>query len=702
MKATILRDDRAQPRARSFPGSVCHALLQCSFIGLSLIASRSILVAQTPFAPDFGYADLLRLRSVGDVDTSSDGKQIAYVVSAVDAQKDRATQSLWVVSGADRKTVQIAPSPAGLPAWSPDSRQLAFVGQTGKGDPCISILSGEDLHIAQTFPLPSGPGHLSWSPDGQSIAFSMFVPDPDTPSFLQKAVNESEKDLGEPSGAGRAAPVQLTQSARYRLDGGVWLKPGHSHLFVLSTDTGRLQQVGIEPYEDREPSWMPNGTTLLFTSDRRPESTRSTYTPAIWKADVVTGKAVQLTQARGIYGSPTASIDGQWIAYTENDARPVNYTRNDLYVMRANGTQARRLGPQLDRDVKSPQWAMDSRSLYAQFDDHGVSRVGRFGFDGTVKELASGLDGGFSVSKDGGLAYAASTVSTPAELMWQPAGAKPVTLTVLNAFLQQRQLASLVNLAVRSGADGVSVEGWALVPPGAARSKKLPTILSMHGGPFGSDGPDWSRSFQLYASAGYAVIYANYRGSTSYGTSFSEPADHNFPGLAYDDLMSIVDEAVRLGIADPDRLFITGGSAGGQLTAWIVGKTKRFRAAVAVKPVINEVSEALTTDQYLGAIEFADAPPWKNHEELWAQSPLSLAGSMSTPMLFITGEQDYRTPLDQTLQLYGALQLQRVPTALMRVPGAGHESLASRPSQYAAEIAATLAWFHKYDVPPSQ
>ena len=223
-------------------------------------------------------------------------------------------------------------------------------------------------------------------------------------------------------------------------------------------------------------------------------------------------------------------------------------------------------------------------------------------------------------------------------------------------------------------------------------------ILAMHGGPFGDDGPEWSTARQLYAASGYAVVYVNYRGSLSYGAAFSEPANRRFPGLAYDDLMSVTDEAVRSGLADPDRLFVMGGSAGGELTAWVVGKTKRFCAAAAWKPVIDDVTESLTTDQYLGTISWSGGKaPWENERELWSNSPLSLAGSMTTPLLFITGEQDYRTPLDQTLALYSALQLQEVPTALMRVPGAGHESLSSRPSQFVAEIAATLAWFKRYD-----
>ena len=218
----------------------------------------------------------------------------------------------------------------------------------------------------------------------------------------------------------------------------------------------------------------------------------------------------------------------------------------------------------------------------------------------------------------------------------------------------------------------------------------------MHGGPFGYDDPGWTSAYQLYAAAGYAVVFANYRGSTSYGSAFSEPANHNFPGCAYDDLMSVMDAVVQQGIADPNRLFVTGGSAGGELTAWIIGKTNRFRAAVAEKPVINQMSFFLATDQYLAAGALSE-PPWNQEREFWERSPLSLIGSVSTPTLLITGENDNRTPLTETLQYYDALQLREIPSALMRVPGASHESLRSRPSQLAAETAAKLAWFNHYD-----
>jgi dipeptidyl aminopeptidase/acylaminoacyl peptidase len=670
----------------------------------SICAQNSSTALATPkdaASKKFSYADLLRLRSVHDVEISPDGERIVYTVSGIDEQKDRSVESMWVLRVADKQTVRVDLPSASVAAWSPDGHQIAVVSQSEDGKSTLTLLRAEDLQATRSFPIPSSPRKLAWSPDGKSLAFSLFVQDAAQPSFLQEAVNRAEQDLGKPPGAQWAAPVELTQEARYRQDGGIWLQSGHHHLFLISTANGMIRQIGTGEFDDTDPTWMPDSGTLLFTSDRRPERSRSVHELEIYKTELVTGNVVQLTHANGSFSNPSASPDGKWIAYVGSAFRPVNYTRSDLYLMRPDGTDSHRLATLLDRDIYATRWTSDAQGIYAEYPDHGITRIGLVTLDGKVKELASGVDSGFSSSRKGELAYAGSTINEPSTLKLQRAVGDPVVLLSLNEFLHERELGHVTHLEALSAADGLPIEGWALLPADASERTRLPTIFILHGGPFGADGPTWSSSSQLYAAAGYAVVDVNYRGSTSYGSKFAEPANYDFPGASYESVMSLVDEAIKRGFAGPQRLFITGGSSGGQLTAWITGKTKRFRAAVAEKPVINEMSESLTTDQYLGAAIVEGGNPWLRDRQLWALSPLSLAGSMTTPMLFIVGEQDYRTPIDQSLQLYGALQLQNVPTALMRVPGAGHESLASRPSQFAAELAAILAWFHQYDAPPS-
>jgi acylaminoacyl-peptidase len=207
---------------------------------------------------------------------------------------------------------------------------------------------------------------------------------------------------------------------------------------------------------------------------------------------------------------------------------------------------------------------------------------------------------------------------------------------------------------------------------------------------------------QLYAAAGYVVLYTNPRGSTSYGEEFAQLIHHNYPGEDYDDLISGVDALIGLGSVDPDRLFVTGGSGGGVLSSWIIGKTDRFRAAVVAKPVINWYSFVLTSDSYNYFVKYwFPGLPWDYPEHYLKRSSLSLVGNVKTPTMLLTGESDHRTPMSESEQYYQALKLRKVPTVLVRIPGASH-NITGRPSQMIAKVANVLAWFEKWDDEPAE
>ena len=243
----------------------------------------------------------------------------------------------------------------------------------------------------------------------------------------------------------------------------------------------------------------------------------------------------------------------------------------------------------------------------------------------------------------------------------------------------------------------MDLQGWLVVPPDFEATKTYPLILEIHGGPFANYGPRFSAECQLYAAAGYVVLYMNPRGSTSYGADFGNQIHHAYPGFDYDDLMSGVDTVLAKGFVDPERLFVTGGSGGGVLTAWIVGKTERFRAAVVAKPVINWTSFALTSDAYNFFYKYwFPGLPWDHQETYWARSPLSLVGNVTTPTMLLSGEADFRTPISEAEQYYQALKLQRVDTALVRIPEASH-GITRRPSNLIAKVAYILGWFEKHD-----
>ena len=369
---------------------------------------------------------------------------------------------------------------------------------------------------------------------------------------------------------------------------------------------------------------------------------------------------------------------------------------------------SRSLTDNFDRSVSHPHWSGDGKFIFVDYADHGVTKVGRVSLDGQVTELASGMGGAeldrpynggtYSVSNSGEVAFTMGDGAHPPDVGVVHAGVAPRRLTALNADLFAGiALAKVEPFTVASSVDKRPIDAWIMRPPGYDPARKYPMILEIHGGPFAAYGPSFASELQLYAAAGYVVVYANPRGSTSYGDEFANLINDNYPSHDYDDLMSVVDAAIAKGGVDPDNLFVCGGSGGGLLTAWAVGKTDRFKAAAAEKPVIDWTSEVLTVDMYTFMARYwFGKMPWEDPQAYWSRSPLSLVGNVKTPTMVMVGEDDHRTPPSEAEQFFGALQLRGVPTAMVRVPGASHEGLADRPSQEAAEASAILAWFGRY------
>jgi dipeptidyl aminopeptidase/acylaminoacyl peptidase len=336
-----------------------------------------------------------------------------------------------------------------------------------------------------------------------------------------------------------------------------------------------------------------------------------------------------------------------------------------------------------------------------------VTKIARVDLNGRVVPVAEGLSGtsldrpytggDFSVAEDGTVAFTSGTAQSPPDVSLTRRG-KTRRLTQLNAGLfADKTLAEVRALAVTSSFDQRPIDAWVALPPALDATRKYPLILEIHGGPNAAYGPVFSTDVQLYAAAGYVVLYVNPRGSTSYGQEFANLIHHKYPSEDYDDLMSAVDAAIAQGYVDARQLYVTGGSGGGVLTAWIVGRTDRFRAAVTQKPVINWASTVLTTDIYTYMPKYwFEKLPWEDPQSYWKHSPLSLVGSVKTPTLVLVGDQDFRTPVSDSEQYYQALQLRGVPTGLVKVPGASHGGLTARPSQSAAKASAILAWFERY------
>jgi len=280
-------------------------------------------------------------------------------------------------------------------------------------------------------------------------------------------------------------------------------------------------------------------------------------------------------------------------------------------------------------------------------------------------------------------------------------GAEPRLVTALNEdLLAHRKLGAVEEITWTSSYDGREIQGWIVTPPDFDPRRKYPLLLEIHGGPFANYGPRFAAEDQLYAADGYVVLYANPRGSTSYGEEFGNLIHHNYPSQDYDDLISGVDAALARGYGDADSLFVTGGSGGGVLSAWIIGKTNRFRAAAVQKPVINWYSFVLYSDGPAFFYKYwFPGPPWENERHYMARSPISLVGNVTTPTMLITGERDYRTPIAEIEQYYAALKIRGVDAAMVRVPDAGHD-IAGRPSNLIAKVEYVLGWFRRYRARP--
>jgi dipeptidyl aminopeptidase/acylaminoacyl peptidase len=672
-----------------------------------LLVGPVSLPAAVPVGPErlFTARDLFDLEAAADPQISPDGRWIAYVRRAGDIMTDRFRPSIWLIDTASGRQMPIAAG-ASQPHWSPNGDRLAYVAGAEGGRPQLFVrwmASGEAVAITG---LPDAPSSIAWSPDGSRIAYAMFMPD---------EAARLGQPLARPEGAQWADPLQVITAVTYRFDGQGYLRAGYDQLFLVSSEGGAPRQLSYGPYNNGGPlSWTPDGRAILFSGNRSPNWEREAVNTEIYALEIASNRINALTSREGPDAEPAVSPDGRLVAYTGFDDQQRGYENSVLYVMNLDGSNRRALTMALDRSVDAPVWAADGRAIFVQYDDRGETKVARVGLDGSIRTVADGLSsaafdrpytgGSFSVARDGAVAVSAGSATRPPDVVLVRAGARR-QLTHLNSdLLDNKRLGEVRHIAATSSADQRPIDAWITLPPNYVQGQRYPLILEIHGGPFAAYGPHFATDDQLYAAAGYAVLSVNPRGSTSYGAEFANLIHHAYPGQDYDDLMSAVDAAIAQGFADGDHLYVTGGSGGGVLTAWIVGKTNRFRAAATQKPVIDWSSFVLTSDSppFFSRYWFGHYP-WEDPQGFWARSPLSLVGNVQTPTLVVVGSEDYRTPVSEAEQYYTALQLRGVPTALVKVPGASHGGLAGRPSQSAAKAAAILAWFERYrNGPPAR
>ncbi|MFY0666604.1 MAG: S9 family peptidase [Alteromonas stellipolaris] len=665
----------------------------------TLLTTHSVLADESA-SNTLSLKDVFNLEYAANPVVTPDGKHVVYERRSMDIMTDSMRRNLWTIAldGSAHLPILSDSKNHFNPVFSPDGAKMAYLSsKEGKVQVYLKDLaSNSTTRVTDVAMRPSG---MSFSPDGKYLAFAMFTPTKAKPLF--------NLDF-KPKGAKWAETPQYIDQTNFQRDGMGMKRPGNMQIYVVPTIGGTPRQITSGEHDHAGTiAWSDNGQQIVISANTSDEADFDMLNSDLFSIDVKTSKVTRLTDMSGPERSPHLSPNGNKIAFVGNEDNGKSNQLSHLYVMNSDGTGIENLTSELDRSVGAIKWADNGKGVYFSYDDMGKKSVAYVSLSGKISTKTSDLggtslgrpytSGDYDVTPKGSVVYTASMGDRPADLAIVTSKGKVKQLTDLNGDVFDHITVNKPELLeLKSSVDNRDLQAWLVTPPNFDPKKKYPLILEIHGGPHTAYGPSYSTEIQLMAAAGYVVLYGNPRGSTSQGEEFANLIDKNYPSQDYDDLMDMVDAAIAKGYVDESNLFVTGGSGGGTLTSWIIGKTDRFKASVVAKPVINWTSMIGTSDiyAYMSKYWFTDLP-WNDYEQYWNRSPLSLVGNVTTPTMVLTGELDVRTPMSESEQYYGALRLQGVDSALVRIQGAYH-GIAAKPSNLARKVGYILAWFDKY------
>jgi dipeptidyl aminopeptidase/acylaminoacyl peptidase len=635
--------------------------------------------------------DIFALKSVGDPQISPDGAAVAYTVRGLDPKEDSADTDIYMVPFTGGAPLRLTSSPKAEthPRFSPDGRYLAFLsGREGKKSQ-VWLLDRRGGEAVRLTDFKASVSDLVWSPDGKRLALVVGDVDPDDPDADDKAGGDKEAPPKTPK------PIVIDR-LQFLRDGEGFLRDLREHLYVFDVATKVATQITSGPYDDGEPVWSPDGRSIAFTSNRTAEPDANDNSDIF----IVEAKAGQ--KPRAVTTTPTTdhepafSPDGKWIAYVAGgDPKDIWYAADFIAVVPVGGGEPRPLTAQLDRNVEGPRFSPDGSFVYFVLEEGGNDHLARVPAGGGPVERVVGGERSiqsFEIGGDGRIVVLESTPQRPFEVSAVEGGGLRRLTTTNDDFLQGIRLGEVKRFQATS-ADGTKIDAFLTLPPDAKPGRKLPTILRIHGGPTSQFNTAFQMEWQILAAHGYAVVGANPRGSTGYGSAFSRAIWADWGNKDYQDVMAAVDAAISMGVADPDRLGVGGWSYGGILTDHVIVKTNRFKAATSGASEVNYLAN-YGTDHYQREWEAELGLPWKNPEGWMRISPFFQIDKVTTPTLILGGSDDVNVPLLNGEQLYQALRRLGRDTELVIYPGQNHGI--SKPSYQKDRYERYLAWYGKY------
>ncbi|MBI3789704.1 MAG: S9 family peptidase [Gemmatimonadetes bacterium] len=637
--------------------------------------AAALLIALLAGAPASGHAqaprrplqpsDVYRLKGVSDPQVSPDGEWVAYVVSTVDSASNKSDTDVWMVSwdGTRRIRMTATNENESRPRWSPDGKQLAFTSarQGAKGAQVwlLDRAGGEAVKLTS---IKGGIGEYAWSPDGKKFVFGLLDPDPDEADTTKKAPPK---------------PI-VVDRLRFKRDIEGYLGHRRNHLYLYDIASGALDTLTRGDFDDERPSWSPDGTQILFQSNRRPDADRLDQTDLFVIEARAGATPRQLTTFDGrdnIGGRLSWSPDARSIAFmVGTDVGSLAYDQYRLAVVPVEGGAPRVLTAALDRGVSQPSWTEDGRAIQLLVTDDREQYVARVDAQtgavtrvtrerNEVTQLAPGPRGRWAVL--------ATDPATPSEVYALENGALRRLTHHNDAFIATIELGNVEGLTSK-GKDGAETHSMLIRPPGKALARGLPTILWIHGGPKAQDGFGFDFTRQVLAARGFAVVGVNYRGSDGRGHAWQRAIYADWGNKEVVDILGVADEVVKMGVADPARLGIGGWSYGGILTDYVTATDPRFKAASSGAGSALQLS-MWGTDQYIVQYENELGSPWKN-PQLWMKLsyPFFKADKIKTPTLYMSGDRDFNVPTSGTEQMYQALKVNGVEAEMVIYPNQFH------------------------------